>query len=314
MSKMIIMRGLPASGKSTWARAWVAESPQTRARLNRDTLREMMHNSFWDGKETESQIITVEHTAATVLLESGKDVVIDDTNLSNRTVKQFMAIARDAGAEVEFQDFTNVDVDECIRRDDSRYDGANQLAVVGEDVIRKMHQRYLKGKPYPLPVPELTEKAGPAVEPYSDTPDAPSAILVDMDGTLALLNGRSPYDETRVLQDRPNLPVIMAVMAAYWAGDRIIVMSGRTAGCRRDTLEWIDVHLSDPCDVPVPIEGLHMRAEGDQRPDSVVKSELFDKHIRGRYNIRYVLDDRDQVVKLWRSMGLPCFQVNYGDF
>lgn len=312
MSTMIIMRGLQASGKSTWARAWVAKSPGTRARLNRDDLRLMMHDGTWLGGETESQIVTVETMSAQMLLESGKDVVIDDTNLSAKTVKMFMAIAAEAGAEVEFQDFTNMDVEECIRRDRLRYDGANFSGCVGEEVIRKTYQRYIKGRPYPLPVPELNAKAPVPVEPYVEYPQLPWAILVDMDGTMAKLNGRSAYDETRVSEDLPNPAVIRAMVNAHLYGDRIIVMSGRTQGCMQETLEWIAQHVSIPFDVP--IEGLHMRSEGDSRADSIVKSELFDKYVRGKYNISFVLDDRDSVVKLWRSMGLTCFQVDYGNF
>lgn len=312
MNKMIIMRGLPASGKSTWARKWVDEAPRTRARLNRDDLRQMMHGGFWDGKYTESQIFAVETGAAQSLLESGKDVVIDDTNLSNRTVRAFMVIAQKAGAEVEFQDFTDVPLETCIERDGKRYDGANQLAVVGPEVIRGMHQRFLKGKPHPLPVPEIHGGGLPEVEPYRNDPDLPAAILVDMDGTMAKLNGRGPYDETRVHLDLPNEAVVRAVYEAYLGGSRIIVMSGRTQGCMQETLEWIATHLSIPYDVP--IEGLHMRSVGDNRPDSIVKAELFDKYVRGKYNVRYVLDDRDSVVALWRSMGLTCFQVDYGNF
>lgn len=57
-----------------------------------------------------------------------------------------------------------------------------------------------------------------------------------------------------------------------------------------------------------------MRKSGDMRKDSIVKREMFDEHIRGRYNVNFVLDDRNQVVELWRSMGLTCLQVADGDF
>jgi hypothetical protein len=58
-----------------------------------------------------------------------------------------------------------------------------------------------------------------------------------------------------------------------------------------------------------------MRAEKDNRKDSIIKRELFDKHIRDKYHVDFVLDDRDQVVRMWRrELGLTCLQVNYGNF
>ena len=60
---------------------------------------------------------------------------------------------------------------------------------------------------------------------------------------------------------------------------------------------------------------LEMRREKDGRQDAIVKRELFDTHILGKYYVEFVLDDRNQVVDLWRNdLGLTCFQVNYGDF
>lgn len=57
-----------------------------------------------------------------------------------------------------------------------------------------------------------------------------------------------------------------------------------------------------------------MRPEGDIRKDSIVKRELFEKYVRPYYNIEFVLDDRNQVVEMWRSLGLKCLQVAEGDF
>lgn len=59
---------------------------------------------------------------------------------------------------------------------------------------------------------------------------------------------------------------------------------------------------------------LLMRPEGDIRKDSIVKREIFENYIRDYYNIQFVLDDRNQVVEMWRSLGLKCLQVAEGDF
>jgi hypothetical protein len=57
-----------------------------------------------------------------------------------------------------------------------------------------------------------------------------------------------------------------------------------------------------------------MREEGNNEKDSIVKRRLFEDNIRGKYYIEYVLDDRNQVVDMWRNMGLTCLQVAEGDF
>jgi hypothetical protein len=64
----------------------------------------------------------------------------------------------------------------------------------------------------------------------------------------------------------------------------------------------------------VPYDALFMRPAGDSRKDSIVKRELFDRHVAGRWAVRGVIDDRRQVVEMWRAMGLMCAQVAPGDF
>ena len=53
-------------------------------------------------------------------------------------------------------------------------------------------------------------------------PDLPPAILVDIDGTVALMGARSPYDWHRVGEDTPNQAVIEAVRAMHAAGNAIV--------------------------------------------------------------------------------------------
>jgi len=85
-----------------------------------------------------------------------------------------------------------------------------------------------------------------------------------------------------------------------------------------NTSIWIGEAISQTMDWlienEVDFDELHMRNPGDQRKDSVVKREMFDEFIKDKYNVLFVVDDRDQVVEMWRSMGLTCLQVNYGDF
>jgi predicted kinase len=308
MSKLIITRGLPGSGKSTFARGWVAEDPVGRAEVNRDYLRRMLHDGthIHGFNGTEASVTAVLDAAIKSLLRKGIDVVCSDTNLPQRVARDLSNIAMIVGAEFEVQDFTDVPLDLCLERD------ALRDPSVGAEVIRGMHSRYLAGKTYPLPLPEPAKREEPKVLPYVPKPGARKAIIVDIDGTVAVKGDRSPYDWHRVREDTPNEATISAVSMAWAAGHAVLFTSGRDEVCREDTEAWLGEQV-------LQVRGdydthLFMRPAGDTRKDSVVKLELFDQHIRDHYDVRFVLDDRDQVVRMWRSLGLTCFQVAEGSF
>jgi predicted kinase len=145
MSTLVITRGLPGSGKSTWARTWVAEDPAHRARVNRDDLRTMLHGRRLGTAGQEAQVTAAQHAAVRALLCAGYDVVVDDTNLVNRHALALQRIAQVVGAQFLVKDFTTVPVDECIRRDLLR-DGS---ARVGKQVILSLWERHVRGRPHP---------------------------------------------------------------------------------------------------------------------------------------------------------------------
>lgn len=304
MSTLTITRGLPGSGKTTRAKAWVAEDPTRRARVNRDDTRTMLQGGRLGTADQEKQVTRVTHGAIRELLKAGLDVVCDDTNLVQRYARDLRRVATLAGAGFEVWDLTDVSLAACIERDAMR----NGPARVGEQVIRDLHARYIAGRPHPLPLPD--EPADPAGEvvPYVPQVGAATAVLVDIDGTVALMCGRSPYDETRVHEDRPNLAVVTAVRAMYHAGHEVIFCSGRTEACRAATEKWLAEHIG------IPYVALYVRAEGDMRKDAIVKRELFDRHIRKMWDVVCVFDDRTQVVEAWRALGLTVFQVAEGNF
>lgn len=140
-------------------------------------------------------------------------------------------------------------------------------------------------------------------------PTLQPAILCDIDGTLAHMSGRSPYDWARVEEDAVDENVREILELYHYNTEvRIILLSGRDEVCRKETLRWLDHHL-------VSYDELLMRPNGDIRKDNIVKAELYNQFIKDKVNVRFVLDDRDQVVKMWREeLGLVCFQVAPGAF
>lgn len=142
---------------------------------------------------------------------------------------------------------------------------------------------------------------------YGDEVGGKPAVICDLDGTLALHDGRGPYDIMKCDTDLPNPPVLAVVLAFRDLGHPILFVSGREDACREKTRAWILAHTG--LDGP-----LFMRQTGDHRPDDVVKRELYEAHVQDQYEVLFVLDDRRRVVDAWRRLGLSCFQVDAGDF
>ncbi len=303
MSLLVATRGLPASGKTTYGRKWVAQDRAHRARVNRDDLRNMLDDGIFIKGVTEPRIVAARDAAILGLLERGLDVICDDTNLRQRVVQDLLRLATRARAGFEVVDLTHVPLEVCIERDSLRTDKFK----VGRQVIEDLHKQFLAGRKMPLPLPQ-EDQCAQDPDLYQRVSGA-RIILVDVDGTIALKGARSAYDESRVHEDRPNMPVIELIRYLYASGNQIIYMSGRTEACREATIAWIDKYVS------LPFLGIFMRSVGDKRKDAVVKKELFDAHIRNFYDVFMVLDDRDQVVKMWRRvLGLPTMQVAEGNF
>ena len=134
------------------------------------------------------------------------------------------------------------------------------------------------------------------------------AIICDIDGTLANLGDRSPYDFANVDRDELKHATAETVRVFARAGFAILLFSGRNDSAREMTIAWLAAN-------DVPFDELVMRRTGDRRKDSTVKREMYERTAPGAYEVLLVLDDRDQVVEMWREeLGLPCFQVDYGNF
>lgn len=140
----------------------------------------------------------------------------------------------------------------------------------------------------------------------------PSCIICDIDGTIALMNGRHPYDDKLVYTDKVNEQVKRILSLYNTLGIEIIYLSGRSESTRTVTRQWLFDnglwYAKGGC------QRLYMRKEGDYRQDAIIKKELYEEHIKDNYYVEFILDDRNQVVNMWRLEGLLCLQVYYGDF
>ena len=279
--KILMLKGLPASGKSTYAKELVSKNHNW-VRVNKDDLRAMMNNGEFSGK-LEKQVVKTEREIAENALKIGKSVVIDDTNFNPTHEEFFRQLAKSYKAEFDVK-FFNTPLEICMIRDNERPNG------VGETVIRRMYNQYLKPKP--------------AV--YERDESLPKAIICDIDGTLAHMKDRGSYDWSRVGEDEVD-SIIKNLLKILKEKYVIILVSGRDGCCMDETKQWLE-------DNGIQYDQLLMRGNGDNSPDIIIKKAIFDVYIKDNYNIEFVLDDRNQVVEMWRSLGLKCLQVQEGDF
>lgn len=242
----------------------------------------MLDAGKWS-KGNEKQVLTIRDTFIESFLREGTNVIVDDTNFAPKHEARLRQLAQQYGAEFEVKYF-EADVEDCIERDKARANG------VGETVIRRMWRDFV--------IPKQTIE--------QDT-TLPTAIICDLDGTLADISWRNPYDASDVSQDKLKPMTRYVLDLATKDGNFVIYVSGREEKYRAPTEEWLKGHDCPP-------GPLFMRPTGDSRKDWIVKQEIFDRGINGKYNVLFILDDRTQVVEMWRAMGLTCFQVAEGDF
>lgn len=145
MPKVIICQGLPASGKSTWAKQWVLEDSEHRVRFNRDDIRNML-GKYWVPSR-EGIIDCMYNSFINEALLAGYDIVIDNMNLNDKTVNEILKYVEDFNEwialsplnisyTVEFKKFLDVPLKTLIERDSKREN------PIGETVIRNLYNKY----------------------------------------------------------------------------------------------------------------------------------------------------------------------------
>ena len=282
--KIVLLKGLPASGKSTYARELVDKHPGQYKRVNKDDLRTMLDNNRWS-KHNEKLVISVRDSIIIQALKDGHSVVVDDTNFDPKHESRMREIAEQFNADVEVK-FFDIPLDECIRRDKIRQNPC------GEEVIVRMYNRYIGGTRTTYPPPTYD-------------PNLPDAIMCDLDGTLAILNGRNPYDASTCEDDQLN-KAVADILTHFSLSNKILLVSGRMDKFREPTERWLKKHK-------IPYDRLIMRQTDDVRKDSLIKKEIFDSEIKGKYNVEFVMDDRLQVCRMWYKEGLTLLRVGDPD-
>lgn len=142
----------------------------------------------------------------------------------------------------------------------------------------------------------------------------PTAVICDIDGTLAHMNGRSPYDPTRYHEDTRDDFIYHLFELLTLDGSTRIIVSGRSDEYQEVTEGWLKDH-------GIRYSHLYMRdparvdEKGNKVNDAIIKREIYERHIKPNYTVKCVLDDRNRVVEMWRNeLGLRVLQVADGNF
>lgn len=303
MSKLLILVGAPGSGKSTFARYFLRIEDNW-IRVNRDDFRLMQFGDSLMIPFYEERISKMVEASVLTLLKSDTNVIIDATNTSLRTIQDMIHTYTEY-ADISFKVF-DLPVDELVKRCDKRYEETGKFiskSVVERNVANLKHT--LEKFDF-APIPRKVQVATTSYA--TQDKNLPKAVICDLDGTLSLLNGRDPYNAATCDNDLLNEPVAAALKMAKQQGYQVILLSGREDKFREPTVRFLDKHQ-------IGYDLLLMRTSNDFRKDNIIKRELFEGEIQGKYFVEFLLDDRNQVVDMWRKdLHLPCFQVNYGDF
>jgi len=317
MKKIIVLRGLPRSGKSTFAIEFIKNNPDY-VRVNRDSLRKMLGKPAGSRDEKyEKKIIELETLTIKTLLSSDFNVIVDDINLSEKNISR-LKVNFSKIADIEINDsFLSVPFDEIIRRNNN----SPKDEKVPEKTLTELYEQFVsstglsKEERQKVWLQKSIKTVKREYVPYDK--NLPDCLVFDIDGTLALMNGRQPFNWKKVGEDLPNVPVINILEnffelsdVRYREGNKdllIFIVSARDSVCRKETINWLNTYN-------ILYNDLFMRPEGDSRKDSVIKEEIYHNRFEGKYNVLAVFDDRNQTVEKWRELGLLCLQVADGNF
>lgn len=310
VKKVIVLKGIPGSSKSTYCKEVMAKEPGQWKRINNDSLRESFDFSEYS-PENEKVITAARKYLLREFLKSGYNVFIDNVHASSKEhFDEVCKVVKTLNMDVEVSEKPfYISYEEAVERDSKR----EGKARVGEEVIKKFWNKLNR---------EQFQNYVPKVETFYQTTandkiwqllkqdeSLPKAVICDLDGTLTLFNDkRSPYDASNCdIVDDLNPATAEAVKLYYNAGYKIIFCTGRMAKDEAPTCRFIEKHL------PGIEYQIFTRQNDDFRPDDQIKEEIFNTHIKDKYYVHAVYDDRLSVCRLWHRIGLHLFRVGDPD-
>jgi len=312
---ILFLRGIQGCGKSTLRRQRMAKDPSF-VTLSRDDIRQSIWGDNYyktGGINKKENIVTKMWKAQLrIALLNGNNVILDEMNISARFLTATFAyikyIAKIGLFDLSFDviELMDVPLETCLRNNENR---VGTFGYVPPEIIKKTHNRAKSGKRdwYKKYAELISDEAPMKIE---QNPNNKKAMIFDMDGTLSLFNGRSPFDYSKVHLDSINKSVYQLYLDVKKANRHaIIIVTGRlgTDECQEKTKYWLEKH-------GIVYDEIHFRpATEETKKDSIIKEEIW-KDLTSRYYIDLMIDDRTQVVEHARLCGFDALQFTFGDF
>lgn len=297
--KAILLCGISGSGKSTFCDKYSEQKDWLV--IGSDIFRKRLvsydkSRSFWDqykfDKKLEKKITQLTQQYVQKAFDLKINVILDNTHLNIKTLERNIQMCKDIG-------YTDIEVVNLNKTTDINYylnRNSKRLDRLKDQVINDQYVTAFKNS--------LTD-----LHSMLDNYPRTDVAVVDIDGTVAKFNNRSPFEYEKADTDLPRSYVIDVVKALLETNriDQIIFLSGRDSSCYSITKQWLIDNGFDEKSF-----NLLMRKHGDDRKDCIVKDEIYQACIKPFYNVKYVFDDRNQMVDYWIDQGLPVFNV--GDY
>jgi predicted kinase len=309
MRNIYITYGPPLSGKSTFANLITKYDPSIKV-ISRDIIRDNLkdHSNL---PEIEKIITKIEDSYVYSLIKH-YDIICDNTFSKVQYIKDLIKIIQKNkinDVKLKLIDFSDIPLETLYERLNDRE------RKVPIDVIKKIHNRCKQNLKNTIKLIDDFNSSELKISSENQfiinkipKGNNHNGIIVDIDGTLAHHHGnRDPFEYHKVINDDID-EIIKHIVVVYRSlGYQIIIVSGREDSCFEMTSNWLNKYQ-------VPYDFLYMRKTKDFRKDSIVKKEIYEKYIKDNFNILFCLDDRNQVVEMWREIGVKCLQVQEGNF